>query len=226
MQIYLFGRQGIFEIQDDYDYDDEAYKIENIPIHAFDFIIADECHRGYTSGEQSKWREVLNYFDAIKIGLTATPAKHTTAYFKDIVYYYPVQKAVQEGYLVDWDLVRINSDIRMNGMFLEEGEQVQFIDPISGDRRFDQLEDEREYDSSSLERKATAPESNTAILKEYANYARKFENENSRFPKTLVFAVNDLPHTSHCDTIVEILSNEFIGKGRNSPLTRYQTLTI
>ena len=79
---YLEDKGFYNEIQDDYDYDDEAYKIENIPIHAFDFIIADECHRGYTSGEQSKWREVLNYFDAIKIGLTATPAKHTTAYFK------------------------------------------------------------------------------------------------------------------------------------------------
>lgn len=45
-----------------------------IPIHAFDCVIANECHRGYTSAEESKWREALDHFDGIKIGLTATPA--------------------------------------------------------------------------------------------------------------------------------------------------------
>jgi hypothetical protein len=56
----------------------------DIPIHAFDCIIADECHRGYTSTEESKWWEVLDHFDGVKIGLTATPAPHTKAYLQDI----------------------------------------------------------------------------------------------------------------------------------------------
>ena len=55
-------------------------------------IIADECHRGYTSSELSVWRKTLDHFDAIKIGLTATPAAHTKAYFKDIVYRYEYER--------------------------------------------------------------------------------------------------------------------------------------
>lgn len=215
MRINLFGREGLyFESSDEneFEYDLDAEQLD-IPIHAFDLIIADECHRGYTSTEESKWRKVLDYFDAIKIGLTATPAKHTTAYFKDAIYHYPVSKGVQDGYLVDWDLIRINSDIRMNGLFLEEGEEIQFVDPSTGEKRFDILEDEREYNSTELERKVTAPESNKRILKEYVKYAKELENQNGRFPKTLIFAINDLAHTSHCDTIIQILQNEFTEKG-------------
>ncbi len=59
----------------------DAEKLD-IPIHAFDLIVADECHRGYSS-EVAIWRKTLDHFDAIKIGLTATPAAHTTAYFKN-----------------------------------------------------------------------------------------------------------------------------------------------
>jgi type I restriction enzyme, R subunit len=212
MRINLFGRQGMFPWTEEDEYEDDVDQL-NIPIHAFDFVIADECHRGYTAGEESKWREVLNHFDAVKIGLTATPAKHTTAYFREVVYLYPIAKAVQEGYLVDWDLVRIDSDIRMRGLFLEEGEEVQYIDPSTGEKRYDTLEDQREYDTTALERKATSPDSNGLILKEYAKFAREFERENGHFPKTLIFAVNDMPHTSHCDIIVEMLTDEFSKKG-------------
>ena len=72
--------------------DEDAEELK-IPIHAFDLIIADECHRGYTSAELSVWRNTLDHFDAIKVGLTATPAAHTKAYFNDIVYRYELQRA-------------------------------------------------------------------------------------------------------------------------------------
>ena len=93
MTINLLGRDPIFNVGDE-SIDDDAEKIENIPIHAFDVIIADECHRGYSTGEISVWRKTLDHFDAIKIGLTATPAAHTKAYFKDVVYRYEYQRAV------------------------------------------------------------------------------------------------------------------------------------
>jgi type I restriction enzyme, R subunit len=212
MQMKLFGRKGMFPwTEEDYYEDDDG--IEDIPINTFDVIIADESHRGYTSAEDSKWREVLEHFDAIKIGLTATPAKHTTAYFKDIVYHYPVERAVQEGYLVDWDYVRIDSGIRMDGLFLKEGEEVKYIDPHTGEKKYEHLEDEREFPTTALERSATAPDTNKKIIKEFAKYAREFEKENGRFPKTLVFATNDIPHVSHCDRIVEWFQNEFSDKG-------------
>src|SRR5207302_920664 len=119
MAINLFGRQAMFEPGDDLD-DDEAEQLD-IPIHAFDLIVADECHRGYTSAELSLWRNTLEHFDAIKVGLTATPAAHTKAYFNDVVFRYGYQEAVREGHLVDYDVVNIDSDVRMKGVFLREG---------------------------------------------------------------------------------------------------------
>ena len=113
--------------------DEDADRLD-IPIHAFDLIIADECHRGYTGQELSVWRNTLDHFDAIKIGLTATPAAHTTSYFSDVVYRYEYERAVREGYLVDYDVVKVKSDVRLKGVFLKEGEQVGVIDPDTGDR--------------------------------------------------------------------------------------------
>jgi type I site-specific restriction endonuclease len=83
-----------------------------IPIHAFDLIIADECHRGYSAKHMSVWRRTLDHFDAVKIGLTATPAAHTVAYFENLVFRYKYDRAVREGYLVDYDVVRVRSNVR------------------------------------------------------------------------------------------------------------------
>jgi len=113
MSINLFGRDVIFNVGDE-DIDEDADRID-IPIHAFDLIIADECHRGYTSSEVAVWRQTLDHFDAIKIGLTATPAAHTTSYFKDVVFRYEYERAVREGFLVDYDVVAVKSDVRING---------------------------------------------------------------------------------------------------------------
>ena len=128
MTINLFGRQAVFQTSSAEEIDDDADQL-SIPIHAFDVIIADECHRGYTTGEVSVWRDTLNHFDAIRVGLTATPAAHTKAYFKDVVYRYDYERAVREGHLVDYDAVTVKSDVRMNGVFLNEGEEVDIVDP-------------------------------------------------------------------------------------------------
>jgi type I restriction enzyme R subunit len=138
MAINLFGRQAMFEQGDD-EAEDDA-ELLDIPIHAFDVIIADECHRGYTSAELSVWRNTLEHFDAVKIGLTATPAAHTKAYFKDVVFRYSYEQAVREGYLVDFDAVSVKSDVRLNGVFLKEGEEVGEIDPDTGTEKLDLLD--------------------------------------------------------------------------------------
>src|SRR5690606_17788404 len=139
--------------------------------HAFDVIIADECHRGYTTAEISVWRNTLDHFDAVKIGLTATPAAHTTAYFRDIVYRYEFERAVREGHLVDYDVVAIESGVRMNGMFLHEGEIVDVVDPDTGVRHIEELEDEREFGTTEIEEKITSKDSNRKILGEIKKYA-------------------------------------------------------
>ncbi len=212
MRINLFGLEGAFGTgRGDADEEAEAGALD-IPIHAFDCIIADECHRGYTSTEESKWREVLDHFDAVKIGLTATPAAHTKAYFRDIVFRYEYERAVREGYLVDYDAVRIASDVTMNGVFLKAGEEVGLKDTQTGQLSLDILEDEREFPAEDLEEKLTVPDRNRKIVAEFARYARAQEQEGGTFPKTLVFAVNDLPHTSHADQLVNMLRDEF-GRG-------------
>jgi type I restriction enzyme R subunit len=207
MAINLFGRQGAFEHGDDTG-DDEAGQLD-IPIHAFDLIVADECHRGYTSAELSVWRNTLDHFDAIKLGLTATPAAHTKAYFNDVVYRYEYERAVREGYLVDFDSVAVKSNVRMSGVFLQEGEQVGIIDPESGAEQLDRLEDERQFDTADIERKVTAPDSNRRIIEEIKKYALEHELLYGRFPKTLIFAANDLPHISHADQLVKLCRDAF-----------------
>ncbi|MCU0782759.1 MAG: DEAD/DEAH box helicase family protein [Verrucomicrobia bacterium] len=170
----LFGAEGCFaQSGGDTEAEADADKLD-IPIHAFDIIIADECHRGYTAQEMSVWRNTLNHFDAIKIGLTATPAAHTTAVFGAPVFRYTVEQGILDGYLVDYEPVAIKSDVRMNGVFLNEGETVERVDTDTGQKALDQLE-------------ATT----------------------GHFPKILIFAVNDLPHTSHADQLVKTCRSVF-----------------
>jgi type I restriction enzyme R subunit len=201
----LEGREG--------DAEDDAAQLP-IPIHAFDFVVADECHRGYTGQEVSVWRDTLEHFDAIKLGLTATPASHTTAYFSEIVYRYEYERAVREGYLVDYDLITIRSNVRMNGVFVAEGEEVGVVDTKSGLERRDLLEDERHYASAQIEQDVTAPDSNLKIVEELKRFALLHEEQYGRFPKTLIFAANDLPHTSHADQLVKTLRYAF-GRGES-----------
>ena len=210
MAINLFGRAAMFALGDE-EPDDDADKLD-IPIHAFDVIIADEYHRGYTTAELSTWRNTLDHFDAIKIGLTATPAAHTKAYFNDVVYRYEYERAVREGFLVDYDVVTIKSEVRMNGVFLHEGEQVGLVDTATGAEQLDLLEDERRFDTAAIEQLVTAPDSNRKIIEEMKRYALDHEQRYGRFPKTLIFAVNDLPHISHADQLVAICRDTF-GRG-------------
>ena len=107
-------------------------------------------------------------------------------------------------------LSRINSDVRINGVFLKEGEQVGDVDPDTGSR--DSSTCSRTSASSTaadIERKITVPDSNRHILEEIKRYADEHEAKYGRFPKTLIFAANDLPHTSHADQLVELCAGRF-----------------
>jgi type I restriction enzyme R subunit len=210
MTMNLFGSDVLRGIS--HEVIDEDVKKENIPIHAFDLIIADECHRGYTTQESAIWKRTLDHFDCIKIGLTATPAAHTMAYFKDVIYRYEYERAVQEGFLVDYDVIAVNSNVRMNGIFLKEGEEIEVVDSTSGAKRLDLLEDERQFESTQVERDITSPDSNRRILEEIRKWATDHEHKYGRFPKTLIFAVNDLEHTSHADQLVDTARDVF-GRG-------------
>jgi type I restriction enzyme R subunit len=208
MAVNLFGNDAIFD-QDEAAKDEADAEPLDIPIHAFDVVVADECHRGYTSAELSVWRKTIDHFDGIKIGLTATPAAHSTAYFKDVVFRYPFDRAVREGHLVDYDVVAVRSDVRMTGIFLKEGEQVGLVDTETGVEQLDLLEDEREFPHSEIEKRVTSPDATHKVLEELRTYALAHEKDEGRFPKTLIFAQNDIEHTSHADSIVEAARDVF-----------------
>jgi len=210
MAMNLFGKDAVSE-EGFYDAGDVTNALD-IPIHAFDFIIADECHRGYTSKETSAWRSTLEHFDCIKIGLTATPAPHSLALFKEVVYRYTTEKAIEDGYLVDYEAIKIASGVKINGVFLNEGESVELVDEATGRITYDELEDEREYAAADVERNITVPDTNRKIIEELKIYTNKFEEETGRFPKTLIFAVNDISHKSHADQVVR-LCREIFNRG-------------
>lgn len=208
----LFGRQAAAKAFGELEGGDDDADTLDIPIHAFDLIIADECHRGYTGQELSVWRDTLNHFDAIRIGLTATPAAHTTSYFGPPVFRYEYDRAVREGHLVDYDVVKVNSDVRLKGIFLQEGEQIGLVDTTSGAEQLDRLEDERTFEPQEVERKVTSPDSNRKIIEALRGYCIQHEQRYGRFPKTLIFAANDLPHVSHADQLVTVCRDVF-GRG-------------
>jgi type I restriction enzyme R subunit len=170
-----------------------------IPIHAFDLIISDECHRSI----YNKWKVVLDYFDAVQIGLTATPAAHTYAYFdSNLAYTYPLEKAIQDGYLVDYDVVHIDTKITMEGITLKGGRAIKVEDDRTKEVFDTILGDEIDFEPREIERKITAIDRNRKIVKDFAKYFE--ENQ-----KTLVFAVDD----KHADQLVRLFRNEYSEKG-------------
>lgn len=221
LQINLFGAPA--DTHWTVDAETEGASQLDIPIHAFDVIVADECHRGYTGSEASRWREVLDHFDCIKIGLTATPAAHTKAYFEELVYSYSYQQAVSEGYLVDYDPIAIESQVTLQGTFLRPGEAVALQDRETGALRYEELEDERELPPSDLDTQWAAPDRDRKVVGEVVAYLLRQEQERGHFPKTLIFAHNDLPHVSHADRLVELLrdtlrrGDAFVQKITGSP---------
>lgn len=210
MQINLFGQPDDLPGSDRSD-EHDADRLD-IPIHAFDVIVADECHRGYASAEESRWRDVLDHFDGVKIGLTATPTAQTLAYFEEQVFSYSYEQAVREGYLVDYDPIVVQSRIMLQGAFLQPGEEVALIDRQTGRVQYETLEDQRELPPSELEDQWAAPDKDRKVVAELAQYLRQQEAERGFFPKTLVFAHNDLPQTSHADRLVNLLRDAF-GRG-------------
>lgn len=180
---------------------------------AFDLIIVDEAHRGYILDKEmseeemlyesqddylGKYKQVIEYFDAVKVGLTATPALHTTQIFGSPVYTYSYREAVIDGWLVDHDPPYvINTDFNTNPVIFKKGEQLGMFDPNTGELiNGEVLQDELEFDVSDFNRKIVLPDHTRKVLQEISRYINPESLE-----KTLIFAVND----NHADNIVATL---------------------
>lgn len=175
------------------------------PIEYYDFIITDECHRSI----YKLWRQVLEYFDAAIIGLTATPSKQTFGFFnQNLVMEYPRQRAVADGVNVDGEVFRIRTCITEQGSTIEKGWWVGRRDKRTRRQRWEQLDEDFSYDSSDLDRSVSSSSQIRTILTAYRDSLPELFPGRQEVPKTLVFAKDD----NHAEEIVRI-TREVFGKG-------------
>ena len=189
----------------------------------YDLIVIDEAHRGYLldkeMGEdellyrdqldyQSKYRMVIEYFDAVKIALTATPALHTTQIFGKPVFKYTYREAVIEGYLVDYDAPhKIKTQFNTEGIKYSKGETLALYDPVTHEiTNSEVLQDEMNFDVEKFNKQIITPSFNRTVLEEIA---RDIDPEYVMQGKTLIYAVDD----EHADLIVKILKEIYTNYG-------------
>lgn len=190
----------------------------------FDLLIIDEAHRGYILDKemgndeilyrdqidyQSKYRSVVEYFDAVKIALTATPALQTTEIFGQPVFKYTYREAVIEGYLVDHDAPhKLVTRLGKEGIHYKEGDTVVMYDPVTGEiTNSELLDDELDFDVESFNRQVITEPFNRTVL---AEIAREIDPESPETQgKTLIYAVND----DHADLIVKNLKEIYAETG-------------
>ncbi len=173
-----------------------------IPIETFDVVFVDECHRSiYTL-----WRQVLEYFDAFQIGLTATPSKQTFGYFnQNLVMEYGHEQAVADGVNVDFDVYRIRTRITEQGSKVEAGLWVDRRDRETRKKRWEQLDDDLEYDAASLDRDVVAPDQIRTVIRAFRDKLPEIFPGRSDVPKTLIYAKDD----AHAEDIVLAVRDVF-----------------
>ena len=179
-----------------------------LPVEYFDFIVVDECHRSI----YNLWRQVLEYFDAYLIGLTATPAKQTFGFFnQNLVMEYPRQRAVADGVNVDGEVYRIRTQVTEQGSKVKAGYSVGYRDTKTRAQRWEQLDEDYAYSATQLDRDVVTPSQIRTVIRTFKE--RLFTDiypGRTIVPKTLIFAKDD----SHAESIVEIVREEF-GKGND-----------
>ena len=179
-----------------------------LPVETFDFIITDECHRSI----YNLWRQVLEYFDAFIIGLTATPSKQTFGFFnQNLVMEYNHDQAVADGVNVDFDLYRIRTVISEHGSTINAGLWVDRRDRLTRKVRWEQLDEDLSYAAQDLDRDVVAKDQIRTTIQTFKErlFTDIFPGRKD-VPKTLIFAKDD----SHADDIVQIVREEF-GKGND-----------
>lgn len=177
----------------------------NIPIESFDFIVVDECHRSI----YGEWRQVLEYFDAFIIGLTATPSKQTLGYFgANLVSQYPLERSIIDGINVDCEIFRIKTQISEYGNTIQKGFLVPVMDKKTRLKYYESLDENLEYQKTDLDRSVVSINQIQTILECYKNaiFTELYpEREPSFVPKTLIFAKDD----NHAENITRITREVF-----------------
>lgn len=186
------------------------------PVDQYDMLVVDECHRGYLLDRElsdaelsfkneedyiSKYRRVLEYFDAVKIGLTATPALHTVNIFGDPVFRYSYREAVIDGFLVDHEPpIQITTALSQAGITFKKDEEIELIDPRTGAVDLARAPDEVRFNVEEFNKAVVTVPFNRVVAEELARHI------DPNLPgKTLVFAVSD----AHADIVVQQIKEAF-----------------
>ena len=173
-----------------------------VPIEFFDFIVIDECHRSI----YNVWKQVLEYFDAYLIGLTATPDKRTFGFFNEnIVSEYSHEEAVADGVNVGYEVYTIETEITQEGAKLKAKEYVDVRDRLTRQKRWTQLDEDFEYSAKQLDKDVVNPSTIRNIIRTFRDKLKDIFPGREEVPKTLIFAKTD----SHADDIIQIVREEF-----------------
>jgi type I restriction enzyme R subunit len=191
----------------------------DIPIEHFDFIVTDECHRSI----YGLWRQVLEYFDAHLIGLTATPSAHTLGFFqRNLVAEYPYEQSVVDGVNVGFEVYRIRTQVGEQGGTVDARYHVPVRDRRTRALRYRQLDADLPYAKQELDRSVTAPNQIRLVLETYRDklFTELFPGRTGQWvPKTLIFAKDD----HHAEEIVKACWEVF-GQGNDfAKKITYQT---
>ncbi|MDX1492069.1 MAG: type I restriction-modification enzyme R subunit C-terminal domain-containing protein [Pseudohongiellaceae bacterium] len=180
----------------------------HIPIETFDIIIIDECHRSI----YNLWSQVLDYFDAFLIGLTATPTKKTIGYFhQNVVSEYTHEDAVIDRVNVGYDIYRIKTEKSEQGGLMEAGTNIEVRDRLTKQKRWELLDEDEQYQKTQLDRSVIAPNQIRTVIQTFKDRCLPecFPGR-SWVPKTLFFAKDD----DHADRIVDVIREAF-GEGND-----------
>lgn len=178
---------------------------QKVPVEHFDFIVIDECHRSI----YNLWQQVLDYFDAFLIGLTATPDNRTFGFFQqNVVSEYDHEKAVADGVNVGHDLFLINTDITQQGAKLKAQQQIEKRDKLTRAKRWTQQDEDEAYSSKQLDKDIVNPSQIRTVIKAFRDSLPAIFPGREEVPKTLIFAKTD----SHADDIIATVRKEF-GEG-------------
>lgn len=186
---------------------------ERLPLEYFDFIVIDECHRSI----YNLWMQVLDYFDAFQVGLTATPDNRTFGYFhQNIVSEYSHEMAVADGVNVGYDVYLIETRISKQGATLWKGAYIEHRERLSRKKRLELQDEDETYSSKQLDKDIVNPNQIRTVIRTFKEHLPEIfpdrfdSNGEFETPKTLIFAKTD----SHADDIIGIVRDEFNEENR------------
>ncbi|NNM68381.1 MAG: DEAD/DEAH box helicase family protein [Gallionella sp.] len=178
---------------------------EKVPPEFFDFIFIDECHRSI----YNLWQQVIDYFDASLIGLTATPDNRTYGFFKkNVVSDYSHEKAVADGVNVGNEVYVIETQITQQGAQIAAKQQVERREKLTRKKRWEQQDEDESYSSTQLDRNIVNPDQIRTVIRTFCDKLPEIFPGRKEVPKTLIFAKTD----SHADDIIQTVREEF-GEG-------------